>query len=94
MGSPPTGQVPKRLDRRAPAPQRRIRSTQEMLAEDPRPGTATIIGRTLLGLLALLLVLGAMFLVAAALEPDTEPARAPWASPSAPEVTPAPLEAQ
>jgi hypothetical protein len=94
MGSPPADHAPKRLERREPAPQRRIRSTQEMLAEDPRPGTATIIGRTLLGLLALLLVLGALFLVAMALDPDSEPDRAPWASPTAPDVAPPPLEAQ
>jgi hypothetical protein len=94
MGSPLADHAPQRLDRRAPAPQRRIRSTQEMLAEDPRPGTATIIGRTLLGLLALLLLLGAILLVAMALDPDSEPDRAPWASPSAPEVAPAPLERQ
>jgi len=93
MGSPLGPQAAKRLDRRAPAPQRRIRSTQEMLAEDPRPGTATIVARTLLGLLALVLVLGALLLVAMALDPETEE-RAPWASPSAPEVTPPPLEAQ
>lgn len=94
MGSPPAGEAPRRLDRRFPAPPRRIRSTQEMLAERSGPGTVAVVGRTLLGLLALLLVLGAVLLVAVALEPDGEPARAPWASPSAPEVAPAPLEAQ
>jgi hypothetical protein len=94
MGSPLTDHAPKRLERRAPAPQRRIRSTQEMLAERQGPGTATIIGRTLLGLLALLLVLAAVFLVAMALDPDSEPDRAPWAAPSAPEVEPAPLTRQ
>ncbi len=94
MGSPPPGPAPKRLERRAPAPPRPIRSTQEMLAEDPRPGSATIIARTLLGLLALLLVLGAVLLVAMALDPDSEPRQAPWAAPSAPDVAPAPLETQ
>jgi len=94
MGSPLSPQVPKRLDRRAPPPSRRIRSTQEMLAEDPRPGAATIVARTLLGLLALLLALGAILLVAMALDPDSEPAQAPWASPESPEVAPPPLEAQ
>ena len=94
MGTPPTGQASRRLDRRGPAPARRIRSTQEMLAEDPRPGTATIVARTLLGLLALLLVLAALFLVAMALDPDSEPAQAPWAGPTAPDVAPPPLEAQ
>ena len=44
--------------------------------------------------LALLLVLAALFLAAMALDPDSEPARAPWASPTAPDVAPAPLEAQ
>jgi len=94
MGSPLGPPAGRPLDRRGRAPQRRIRSTQEMLAEDPRPGTATIVARTLLGLLALLLLLGALLLVAMALDPDGEPVQAPWASPSAPDVAPAPLEAQ
>jgi hypothetical protein len=94
MGSPLTDHAPKRLERRGAAPQRRIRSTQEMLADRSGPGTATIIGRTLLGLLALLLVLAAIFLVAMALDPDSEPDRAPWAAPSAPDVAPPPLEPQ
>ena len=94
MGSPLTDHAPQRLERSGPAPQRRIRSTQEMLAVRSGPGTATIVGRTLLGLLALLLVLAAGLLVAAALEPDDEPARAPWAAPAAPDVPPPPLEIQ
>lgn len=94
MGSPSSHHAARRLERRAPAPERRIRSTQEMLAQRAGPGTATIIGRTLLGLLALLLLLGALLLVAMALDPDSEPDRAPWAGPSAPDVAPPALAPQ
>jgi len=93
MGPSPSDRAGRRLERRAPAPPRRIRSTQEMLAERSGPGTATIVGRALLGLLAVALLLGALLLGAMALDPDTAE-RAPWASPSAPDVAPAPLERQ
>lgn len=77
-----------------PAPLKRGRTTQEMLAERRGPGFVGTVARTLVGLLAVVAVLAVIYVGASALEGDDGPQRAPWAERSAPDVTPAPLADQ
>lgn len=77
-----------------PAVVTRRPTTAELVAANRGPGFVAIAARTLLGLLALLLVLFVLFLIATAIEGNDPMPTAPWATPSAPSVTPAPLRDQ
>ena len=77
-----------------PAPPRRGRTTQEMLAERRGTGPLGTLLRVGLALVAVVVLLGILYLGASALEGDEPVEHAPWADRSAPDVRPAPLEGQ
>lgn len=78
----------------APAPRRKKRTTQDMLAENRGPGLLVTSLRTLAGLAIAVAILAVLFFVAVAIEGDDPSPLAPWNSSSAPVVTPAPLADQ
>lgn len=75
----------------APAPMRKKRTTQDMIAENKGPGLLVTSLRTLAGLAIAVAIVAVIWFVAAAIEGDDPSPRAPWDAPSAPVVPPAPL---
>lgn len=82
-----------RLERSGPAPERNIRSTQQMLDENRGPGARQIVRTAVLALLGLAAILAVLFVIGLAFDTDDRPA-APWASPNAPAVTPLSISGQ
>lgn len=78
----------------SPAAHTRQPTTAQLVEANRGPGLATIILRTLLGVVAFLLVLFVVFLAATAIEGDDAVPPAPWAEPSAPSVAPGLLDVQ
>ena len=75
----------------APAPKRKKRTTQDMIAENKGPGLVVSALRTLMGLAIALVILAAIWFGAAAIEGDDPAPTAPWNSESAPSVAPSAL---
>jgi hypothetical protein len=93
MGSANPADHVERLERSRPAPERNIRSTQQMLDENRGPGARQIVRTALLAVLVLVAVLAVLFVIGLAFDTDDRPA-APWAAPSAPAVSPLPISGQ
>ncbi len=83
-----------RLPKQGEAPERKIRSTQEMLDDQRGPGKLALVRRTIVVLLAIVAVVAVVFVVASALDPDNEPRSASWNAPSAPDVAPLNISGQ
>jgi hypothetical protein len=85
---------PKSL-RRRPSPPRDIKTVAERLAiqREQAPSFATKVSRVLIGIAAAIAVLLVIFLILSAFDSDNNK-RAPWSSPSAPNVVPLPISRQ
>ena len=93
MGSASPYDNVERLERQGQAPERNIRSTQQMLEENRGPGTMQIVRTALFALLGLIVILAVLFVIGLAFDTDDRPA-APWSAPSAPAVSPLPIGGQ
>ena len=94
MGSASPYDDVERLPRKGEAPERRIRSTQEMLEDQRGPGKLAVVRRTVVALLAVVAVVAVVFVLASVLFPDNEPNSAPWAVQGAPAVAPLDISGQ